>query len=236
MRHVQPYTRRTACPVPKSFHAQAAACRYSIAMRDLEMRGAGELLGHKQSGAIAAIGFNLYTRMLAQAVKTVKEIRGVEIPDEDIAVTREMGLLFDPITVELPLDIGIPESYVAERTTRIKLYRRIAAVHDSMKLEALRDEFTDRFGPLPEPLGNLFYQIQLKILAERIGLSAVVKEAAAIVLRFPPLPGNVETRGLEDVGQGIRAGKNAYWLTGLDFETDDWREAVLARMERVAKM
>lgn len=209
---------------------------YSIAMRDLEMRGAGELLGHKQSGAIAAIGFNLYTRMLAQAVRTVKEIRGVEIPDEDIAVTREMGLLFDPITVELPLDIGIPESYVAERTTRIKLYRRIAAVHDSMKLETLRDEFTDRFGPLPEPLGNLFYQIQLKILAERIGLSAVVKEAAAIVLRYPPLPGNVETRGLEDVGPGIRAGKNAYWLTGLDFETDDWREAVLARMERVAKM
>ena len=56
------------------------------------------------------------------------------------------------------------------------------------------------------------------------------------MLRYPPLPGNVETRGLEDVGPGIRAGKNAYWLTGLDFETDDWREAVLARMERVAKM
>ena len=64
----------------------------------------------------------------------------------------------------------------------------------------------------------------------------MVKEAAAIVLRYPPLPANVETRGLEDVGPGIRAGKNAYWLTGLDFETDDWREAVLARMERVAKM
>lgn len=207
---------------------------YSIAMRDLEMRGAGELLGHKQSGAIAAIGFNLYTRMLAQAVKTVRDLRGVEIKDEDIELTREMGLLFDPITVELPLDIAIPDSYVNDRATRIKLYRRIAAVHDSVKLDLLRDEFGDRFGPIPEPLGNLFFQIEVKILAERIGLTAVVKENVSIVLKFPPLPNGIESRGLNDLGAGIRAGKNAYWLTGLDFSGDGWRESVLARMQKIA--
>ena len=130
---------------------------YSIAMRDLEMRGAGEILGHKQSGAIAAIGFSLYTRMLAQAVKTVRDLRGIEISDEDIAITREMGMLFDPITVELPLDIGIPDDYVSDRSTRIKLYRRIASIHDPIKLEALRAEFGDRFGPVPDPLENLFF-------------------------------------------------------------------------------
>lgn len=207
---------------------------YSIAMRDLEMRGAGEILGHKQSGAIAAIGFSLYTRMLAQAVKTVRDLKGIEISDEDIAITREMGMLFDPITVELPLDIGIPDDYVSDRSTRIKLYRRIASVHDPIKLEALRAEFCDRFGPVPDPLENLFFQIRVKILAERIGLAAVVKEGSSIVLRYPALPAGVETRGLEDIGPGVRAGKNAYWLTGLDWTDGEWRESVLARMERVA--
>lgn len=208
---------------------------YSIAMRDLEMRGAGEILGNKQSGSIASVGFNLYTKMLAQAVRTVKDVKGIEISDEDIGITREMGLLFDPITVELPLDIGIPESYVSDRTVRIKLYRRIAAIHTRDKLDAIQSEFEDRFGPIPDSLANLFYQIEVKILAEEMNLTAVIKEGNSIVLRYPALPKGVESRGLEDMGSGIRAGKNAYWLTGLDFANDDWRESVLARMERILR-
>ncbi len=206
---------------------------YSIAMRDLEMRGAGEILGNRQHGAIASVGFHLYTRLLAQAVRNARTTRGVDITDEEIGITRDMAQLFNPITVELPLNIGIPEEYVADQKSRIKLYRRMAAVHDSEELVQLKAEFADRFGPLPETVENLFFQIQLKINAEKIGLSAIVKEGEHIVLRFPQMPDGMESRDLPAAGAGIRAGKNAYWILVSDFATDAWKREVLIAFELI---
>ncbi|MHC1772278.1 MAG: transcription-repair coupling factor [Flexilinea sp.] len=206
---------------------------YSIAMRDLEMRGAGEILGNRQHGAIASVGFHLYTRLLAQAVRNTRAVKGIGISDEEIGITKEMAYIFNPITVELPLNIGIPEDYIREQKSRIKLYRRMASVHDTVELTALRDEFTDRFGQLPETVENLFFQIFLKIKAEKIGFAGIVKEGDNIVLRFPSLPEGVESRELPAAGAGIRVGKNAYWLTMLDLESDSWRNDLLTAIELI---
>ncbi len=199
---------------------------YSIAMRDLEMRGAGEILGSRQHGSIASVGFHLYTRLLAQAVKNVRQIRGMEenLPQEN--GMEDMALQFNPVTVELPLNVGIPEDYIREQKTRIKLYRRLASVRSELELKALMDEFAERFGPVPESVENLFFQIQLKILAEKIGLVGVLREGGSIVLRYPPLPAGIESRSLPELGAGIRSGKNAYWLTGVDFGGDSWKQTL----------
>jgi transcription-repair coupling factor (superfamily II helicase) len=153
---------------------------YSIAMRDLEMRGAGEILGNRQHGSIASVGFHLYTRLLAQAVRKSRSARGMNITDEEIGITKEMAYIFNPITVELPLNIGIPEDFISEQKSRIKLYRRMASIHDESGLDALRDEFIDRFGSLPETVENLFFQIFLKIKAEKIGLTGLSKKATIL--------------------------------------------------------
>ena len=207
---------------------------YTIAMRDLEMRGAGEILGSRQHGAIASVGFHLYTRMLAQAVRNVRDVRGVDISDEELGITREMAYLFNPITVELPLNIGIPESYIEDDQTRIKLYRRMASVSKEDELDALDAEFTDRFGPLPDELRNLIFQIRVKIFAEIIGLSAVVREGNDIVLKFPPLPSNADHRELPPVSKRVRIGKNNYRVIGSDWNSADWQEELLGILSILA--
>lgn len=206
---------------------------YAIAMRDLEMRGAGEILGSRQHGAIASVGFHLYTRMLAQAVRNVRTLKGVEISDEDLGITRDMASILDPIAVELPLDAGIPETYIEDPQTRIKLYRRMAALNTQEDLDAMKEEFSDRFGMLPTEVSNLFYQIQVKIFAERIGLSAVAQEGTDVVLRFTPLPDGVESRNLPQFSRGIRSAKNAYRLINLDLESDAWKDQMLEQLESI---
>jgi transcription-repair coupling factor (superfamily II helicase) len=206
---------------------------YSIAMRDLEMRGAGELLGTRQSGLIASVGFHLYTRLLAAAVKqarTVGRFEGlkVDLKSSNLDSIQPMGL---PVNVDLPLAIGIPETYVPDTNLRLRLYRRLADMTDKAALEALGAEFTDRFGPLPEMITNLFYQMQVKLLAEAAGLVSIGMESGQIVLRYPASPEGTEPKRLHDLGPGIRGGKNAYWcLFGRD---PDWQVRLLEVLERL---
>jgi len=208
---------------------------YSIAMRDLEMRGAGELLGTRQSGHIAAVGFHLYTRLLAAAVKqarTLGRFEGlkVDLKSASLDSVQPMGL---PVNVDLPLAIGIPETYVPDTNLRLRLYRRLADLTDKSALEALAAEFTDRFGPLPEMITNLFYQMQVKLLAEAAGLVSIGMESGQIVLRYPASPEGTELKRLSDLGPGIRGGKNAYWcLFGKDA---DWQVRLLEVLERLQK-
>ncbi len=200
---------------------------YSIAMRDLEMRGAGELLGSRQSGMIASVGFHLYTRLLASAVKQIRSggtVEGVKIDlkSGSLENIQPMGL---PVNVDLPLAIGIPPDYIADTNLRLRLYRRLADLTDEPALEALTAEFEDRFGPLPEMLTNLFFQMRVKMRAEKAGLISVGMESGQIVLRYPPPPEGMEMKRLPDLGPGIRGGKNAYWCTfGKDV---DWQERLL---------
>ena len=206
---------------------------YSIAMRDLEMRGAGELLGNRQSGLIASVGFHLYTRLLAAAVKQIRSAGGLDgwkmdLKTASLEFLQPMGL---PVNVDLPLAIGIPADYIPDTDLRLRLYRRLADLSDEAALEALTAEFTDRFGPLPEMVTNLFYQMQVKMRAEKAGLVSIGMESGQIVLRYPATTEGMESKRLPDLGPGIRGGKNAYWcMFGKDA---DWQERLLETLDRL---
>jgi transcription-repair coupling factor (superfamily II helicase) len=196
---------------------------YSIAMRDLEMRGAGELLGNRQHGFIASVGFQLYTRLLAQAVRQLRQVSGLSAPKESLEALREIR---PPVNVDLPLPSGIPIEYVPDQAMRLRIYRRLADLQDESESQAIAEEFSDRFGPLPVQVANLIFQMRVKLLAEDAGLAAISLEGEQIVLRYPPLPDSVPPRVLPSLGPLARAGRNAYWLPAGPAE-DDWKDRLI---------
>jgi len=199
---------------------------YSIAMRDLEIRGAGELLGTRQSGHIQAVGFHLYTRLLADAVRQIRRIelsrqdgerkdgdRKEEARKIEISLASLTQPISMPVNVDLPLAVGIPTDYIPDQDLRLRLYRRIADLRDETEIDALVSEFKDRFGELPEMVENLFYQMRVKLRAENAGLVGINWESGQVVLRFPTSIDDKDGKRLSDLGPGVRGGKNAYWCS-----------------------
>jgi len=142
----------------------------TVAMKDLEIRGAGNLLGGEQSGHIAAVGFDLYVRMVGEAVAEFKGETPEEIPE---------------IRVELPLDAHLPHDYVTSERLRLSAYRQLASAETDADLTAVRAELVDRYGPVPEPVENLLAVAAFRIVARRFGLAEVT--AAGPQIRFAPL-------------------------------------------------
>jgi transcription-repair coupling factor (superfamily II helicase) len=216
---------------------------YSIAMRDLEIRGAGELLGTRQSGHIASVGFHLYTRMLAAAVKALRRATSAAAESGQpegalsLAVLAQMPSsvldidIKEPVTVDLPLAVGIPRAYIPNQDLRLRLYRRLASLRDEREIDALAAEFSDRFGPFPEMVQNLFYQMRVKLRADAAGLISVSTEGGQLVLRYPALSEGMSSRNLPDLGAQIRGGKNAYWCSFL--KSDDWMDRLMDVLENI---
>jgi transcription-repair coupling factor (superfamily II helicase) len=136
---------------------------FTLATHDLEIRGAGELLGEEQSGQIQEIGFALYTELLERAVKSLQSGKEPDL---------EGGLRGGP-EVELHVPALLPEDYVADIHLRLTLYKRIASAADSAALEDLQGEMIDRFGPLPPPAHNLYRIAALKLRARALGLRKI---------------------------------------------------------------
>ena len=191
---------------------------YSIAMRDLEIRGAGDLLGTRQHGFIQSVGFHLYTRMLSDAVRRLRRLAGNQLkmePSQMESAFSSFNLPISmPVNVDLPLAVGIPAEYISDQDLRLRLYRRIADLRDETELDALGSEFRDRFGQLPEMTQNLLYQMRVKLRAEKAGLTSVGMESSGqILLKYAaPVDGSDSNR-LPDLGNGVRGGKSAYWVT-----------------------
>ena len=142
---------------------------FRVAALDLEIRGAGNLLGAQQSGHIEAIGFDMYLKLLEE---TVRELKGEPPGDEQRAA------------VNLGIDLRIDEGYIAETNQRLSLYRRIAAARDEAALGAVLEEVGDRYGPLPVSVRRLAEYGRIRILADRIGAAAVDRERNLLVVRF----------------------------------------------------
>lgn len=202
---------------------------YSIAMRDLEIRGAGDLLGMRQHGHIASVGFHLYTRLLSEAVANSKF--KIEGEFDKLSTLKPVNL--QPINVDLALAIGIPTTYIPDQDLRLRLYRRLANIMDESELDAIRIEFVDRFGDPPEMVENLFYQITVKMRAEELGLISVVMSGGQIVLRYPPLADGQPRRKFRDLGPATRRGKDAYWLAFGD--KDDWPDRLIKLLRGMEK-
>ncbi len=196
---------------------------YSIAMRDLEIRGAGDILGTRQHGYIASVGFHLYTRLLSDSVQRLRS--GNALPALAEAFQSDQAAPALPVSVDLPIPVGLPATYIPERQTRTRLYRRLADLRSQDEIDALTEEFVDRFGPLPKETQNLFYQLKIKLMAEQVGLASVSGEGSQIILRYPPLPEGETNRSLPEFGSEIRTGKNTIWLP--ISEENGWMERLL---------
>jgi transcription-repair coupling factor (superfamily II helicase) len=174
---------------------------FAIAMRDLEIRGAGNLLGVKQSGHIAALGFDLYCQLLAEAVEELKasssnlslEGRGVS---EGIIKKKETKLM---PSVSLPLAAHIPEEYVADLNTRLSLYHKMATLENVEEVDSMARELQDRFGPLPLLVENLLYIVKIKALATQAKVSSVSTQGRLIVIKPQGVNTPLKIRG----GKGV---------------------------------
>jgi transcription-repair coupling factor (superfamily II helicase) len=144
---------------------------FRIAALDLEIRGAGNLLGGEQSGQIEAIGFDTYMKLLEE---TVRELKGEEIEDDRRAA------------VNLKLDLRIDEAYIPDMNQRLAAYRRLASARTGEEVEALVAELRDRYGTPPASVRNLAEYAHIRVTADHIGLESLDREGAIVVLKFRP--------------------------------------------------
>ncbi|TDC11109.1 transcription-repair coupling factor [Nonomuraea longispora] len=157
-----------------SQHTEMGAGMY-VAMKDLEIRGAGNVLGAEQSGFIAGVGFDLYVRLMAEAVQEQKaKLSGVAAPEEQLDVK-----------VELPINAHIPHDYVTSERLRLEAYKRIAAIASPTDIDEVRDELTDRYGRPPREVENLLEVARFRIKARTAGLSDVTLQGQNI--KFGPV-------------------------------------------------
>jgi len=144
---------------------------FRIAARDLEIRGAGNILGGEQSGQIATVGFEMYTKLLEEAVR---EIRGERV-EEEIETSMNLGV-----------DIYIPKDYIADENLRMTFYKKVASASTDQRLDDIRNELRDRFGALPPNVENLIHFVKVKKLAQSLGVISIVREGARAIVKMTP--------------------------------------------------
>lgn len=142
---------------------------FRVAALDLEIRGAGNLLGGEQSGHIEAIGFEMYMKLLEQAVR---ELKGEEVEDEVRA------------SVNLGIDIKIEDEYVPDMAQRLVVYRKVAAARSETELKDVLAEVRDRYGPLPDSVLNLAEYGRIRVMADKLGLESIDRQGQMVVLKF----------------------------------------------------
>jgi transcription-repair coupling factor (superfamily II helicase) len=142
---------------------------FRIAAKDLEIRGSGNILGGEQSGQIAAVGFEMYTRLLEE---TIREMKGERI-EEEVETSMNLGV-----------DIYIPKNYIGEENLRMTFYKKIASASTDDRLEEIRNELRDRFGALPQNVENLIRFVQVKRFAQHMGVVSIVREGARAVIKL----------------------------------------------------
>jgi transcription-repair coupling factor (superfamily II helicase) len=168
---------------------------YRIAMRDLEIRGAGNLLGQEQSGQMAAVGFDLYCQLLSRAVSELKgeDVTEVELPP-----------------VDLPVDAFIPQGYMPTEAHRILFYKKMAAVKNVENVQAVQDELEDRFGDPPKPVWNMLAILRLRLRCNELGIAGIGTFRKQIQIRFAP-----GTRLTHEICRDLMKVHRRHW-----FETD----------------
>ncbi len=227
---------------------------FRIAMRDLEIRGAGELLGARQHGHIAAVGFDLYTRLLAQAVQEARErAGGAPKPRDDDEAERQSeallpgafrNVLEDPLAPTVQLDLNlparIPEEYVPDGPLRLQLYRRLAGLTTIQAVDDMAKEFADRFGPVPDEIQNLLYVVGVKVRAVNAGVEAIGMEEGQLLIKCSCLEAmdRVKLEGrLKAQGVPGRVTRRAVWMEMRDGDVpagvSGWRQDLVKALETI---
>lgn len=173
---------------------------FQIAMRDLEIRGAGDILSTRQTGQVAAIGLNLYTQLLAQAVHKLKGQ-----PDDSAG----LAVSAPGIVIDLPITAYLPDDWIPDMSLRLQLYRRIGSLARVQDAVELREELRDRFGQLPLAVDGLLYQIEVKLLAQRAGATAVQARDTMVRVKLPYLAETDREALAERLGDDVAVTRTA---------------------------
>jgi transcription-repair coupling factor (superfamily II helicase) len=217
------------------FEATELGAGFQIALHDLEIRGAGNLLGAEQSGQIGTVGFDLYVKLLHDAVEGLKALaKGEAPPPSAIPV---------PVVIDVPLAAFIPESYVSDLNLRLSLYQRMANATASDAAEDLERELADRFGAPPAPVRNLLYIVRLRALAVRAGVASIAREERGeglpmLLLRAPndamiaPEVSRAARTEIEAI-DGVRLGRTQARVD-LSLLGAGWRETLVEVLEALA--
>ncbi len=207
------------------FEATELGAGFQIALRDLEIRGAGNLLGAEQSGHIGAVGFDLYMRLLADAVDRLKAIREGRTPPVPRAEQ-------PPLAIDLPFTAHLPATYIGDLNLRLAIYQRMSEVQSAQEADALAQELRDRFGAPPSAAENLLFAVRIRALARRAGVSAVQHEDNQLVVRAAGEPPLRETlRHFRAKGVSLGATQARIDLATLG---EGWPETLLDVMSELA--
>ena len=203
------------------FQATELGAGFRIAMRDLEIRGAGNVLGAAQSGHIGAVGFDLYCRLLREAVE---QARGEKVGTAAVPLSP---------TVDLPIRAHIPEGYVSDLDARLTLYQRMAKLSSVREVDDMGEELADRFGPAPRQVRNLLYAIRLKLLASEAGVESVATENGQIVVKMAG--GRRVDRTLLTEAEGLKVGTSQVRLNWRSLGSA-WRRTLEDALAKLASV
>ena len=219
---------------------------FRIAMKDLEIRGAGNILGAEQSGHIHAVGFDLYTKLLAAAVEDLRAQQAAGLDGSGVngqallnGLSEEnggVGKLLGPVTsatVDLGIPASIPQDYIADLPTRMGIYHRLVEIEDDAGMADMEEELMDRFGPLPLQVRNLFYVLGLKLESPRAGIESITKDDRRVVLRFQDDLGGARPALRRRLGRGVEVGHRQIRLN-LDSAGGAWERHLADAVKTLA--
>ena len=220
----QPLTPEALARLEAIQEATELGAGLQIALRDLEIRGAGNVLGAEQSGHIAAVGFDLYTRMLALAVEEIRTGQPIEEPEST--------------TIDLPTGAVIPESYIDNEELRLELYRKLSAARSHAAIRDVQEELIDRFGPIPPPVDQLIELAGLRIRAGAAGITSIVEREGEVYIR-PVTGAHLDQRALRrELGDGVYVTPNQVRLAINRLSQDIWRAVlrIVSAVEEAASV
>lgn len=195
-------------------HFSELGAGFNIAMRDLEIRGAGNLLGTEQSGHIAAIGYELYCQLLERAVRQLK---------------KEPQPISIDVDIQLPGRGFLPDDYLEDRRQKIDFYRRLTRIERYDQIDELKEELIDRFGPIPEPTEDLFKRIELKLDAAVWEITAIRANKQFVVFDFSNRKRMEQLRGMKRSRLRLTDHQQAFWPLDKDYQWTDERLLLLAK-------
>lgn len=161
---------------------------FNIALQDLDIRGAGNLLGAEQSGFIADIGFDTYNRILNEAINELKEKEFSGLYEKPAEIALDDKVFLTDCHIDTDMELLFPDHYVSNISERVELYRKLDAIKDEKALEAFREMLLDRFGALPSPSEQLLKVVQLRWLAQRTGVEKIILKKSILITYFVSNP------------------------------------------------
>lgn len=209
---------------------------FQIALRDLEIRGIGNLLGAEQSGQISAIGFDLYTKLLAEAVRQLKEADSSD--NTATPPVRE----FSTVRVDIGIDARIPDSYIEDLAQRLSIYQRLARIRVESEIDDLDEEIRDRFGPMPTHVKLLMKMARMRSMAVQAGVELVAAKETRATLTLKEPTGGARAPLQKQLGTGVDVGHMQIRVE-IDRDDPEWIDELMAVLdqlkmfqERIAQM